>query len=79
MAARRCSPPLQLFDSSTGFRLADGSVLSPDLAIELASASDSVPRGAEALRRKLVLHQANGAQLVWLLVPEQRAVEIWAS
>ena len=69
----------KLFDSSTGFRLADGSVLSPDLAIELASASDSVPRGAEALRRKLVLHQANGAQLVWLLVPEQRAVEIWAS
>jgi Uma2 family endonuclease len=93
----------QVFDSSTGFRLADGSVLSPDaaavrlerwqaltleqrrtfpplcpdLVIELASASDSGPRGAEALRRKMALYQANGAQLGWLLFPEQRAVEIW--
>jgi Uma2 family endonuclease len=93
----------QVFDSSTGFRLADGSVLSPDLAvvklerwqtlspeqrrtfqplcpdlvIELASASDTGPRGAEALRRKMALYQANGAQLGWLLFPEQRAVEIW--
>ena len=103
LAARRCSLPLQLFDSSTGFRLADGSVLSPDLSvvtmdrwqtltpeqrrtfpplcpdlvIELASASDEGPRGAEALRRKMALYQANGAQLGWLLFPEQRAVEIW--
>jgi Uma2 family endonuclease len=95
--------PLKLFDSSTGFRLADGSVLSPDLAavtlerwqalspeqrrgfpplcpdlvIELASPSDSGPRGAEALRRKMAAYQANGAQLGWLLFPEQRAVEIW--
>ena len=93
----------EVFDSSTGFRLADGSVLSPDaaavrlerwqaltpekrrtfpplcpdLVIELASASDSGPRGAEALRRKMGLYQANGAQLGWLLFPEQRAVEIW--
>jgi Uma2 family endonuclease len=93
----------QVFDSSTGFRLADGSVLSPDLAvvklerwqtlspeqrrtfpplcpdlvIELVSPSDQGPRGAEALRRKMALYQANGAQLGWLLFPEQRAVEIW--
>jgi Uma2 family endonuclease len=93
----------QVFDSSTGFRLADGSVLSPDasvvrlerwqaltpgqrrtfpplcpdLVIELASASDAGPRGGEALRRKMALYQANGAQLGWLLFPEQRAVEIW--
>jgi Uma2 family endonuclease len=92
-----------VFDSSTGFRLADGSVLSPDaavvrrerwqalspeqrrtfpplcpdLVIELASASDTGPRGAEALRRKMGLYQANGAQLGWLLFPEQRAVEVW--
>ena len=103
LAARQCSQRVQLFDSSTGFRLADGSVLSPDLAvvklerwqaltpeqrrrfpplcpdlvIELASASDAGPRGAEALRRKMALYQANGAQLGWLLFPEQRAVEIW--
>ena len=93
----------EVFDSSTGFRLADGSVLSPDaavvrrerwqalspeqrrtfpplcpeLVIELASASDAGPRGAEALRRKMEVYQANGAQLGWLLFPEQRAVEIW--
>jgi len=103
LAARQCSLPVQLFDSSTGFRLADGSVLSPDLAvvklerwqaltpeqrrtfpslcpdlvIELASVSDSGPRGAEALRRKMAVYQANGAQLGWLLFPEQRVVEIW--
>lgn len=93
----------EVFDSSTGFRLPDDSLLSPDacvvkqerwqalspeqrrtfpplcpdLVIELASASDSGPRGAEALRRKMALYQANGAQLGWLLFPEQQAVEIW--
>ena len=93
----------EVFDSSTGFRLPDDSVLSPDacvvkqerwqalspeqrrtfpplcpdLVIELANASDSGLRGAEALRRKMALYQANGAQLGWLLFPEQRAVEIW--
>jgi Uma2 family endonuclease len=92
-----------VFDSSTGFRLADGSVLSPDasavrlerwqalsaeqrrgfpplcpdLVVELASPSDDGPRGAEALRRRLTAYLANGAQLGWLLYPEQRAVEIW--
>ncbi|MFN6131830.1 MAG: Uma2 family endonuclease [Synechococcaceae cyanobacterium] len=105
LAARQCSLPLQLFDSSTGFRLADGSVLSPDasvvrlerwqaltleqrrsfpplcpdLVIELASASNEGPRGADALRRKMALYQANGAQLGWLLFPQQRAVEIWSA
>ena len=93
----------EVFDSSTGFRLPDDSVLSPDacvvkqerwqaltpehrrtfpplcpdLVIELASARDAGSRGAEALRRKMALYQANGAQLGWLLFPEQRAVEIW--
>jgi Uma2 family endonuclease len=92
-----------VFDSSTGFRLPDGSVLSPDasvvrlerwqalsaeqrrgfpplcpdLVVELASASDGGPRGAEALRRKLAAYLANGAQLGWLLFPDERAVELW--
>ena len=91
------------FDSSTGFQLADGSVLSPDvsllrrerwlaltseqrrgfpplcpdLVIELASASDEGPRGVAALRRKMDLYQANGARLGWLLLPHERAAEIW--
>jgi Uma2 family endonuclease len=93
----------EVFDSSSGFRLPDGSVLSPDasvvrldrwqalsaeqrrgfppmcpdLVVELASASDEGPRGAEALRRKMAGYQANGARLGWLLFPEERAVEIW--
>lgn len=93
----------RLFDSSGGFRLPDGSVLSPDaalvleerwqtlspeqrrsfpplcpdLVIELASPSDEGPRGITALRRKMELYQANGARLGWLLLPHERAVEIW--
>lgn len=94
---------LKLFDSSTGFRLPDGSVLSPDaslirqerwqalsaderrgfaplcpdLVAELASSSDEGPRGLTALRRKMATYQANGAQLGWLLIPEQQTVEVW--
>ena len=51
--------------------------LCPDLVIELPSASDAGPRGAEALRRKMAAYLAGGARLGWLLVPVQRAVEIW--
>jgi len=93
----------QLFDSSTGFRLPDGSVLSPDVSmvrlerwqaltpeqrrsfpplcpdvvVELASPSDQGPRAVAALRQKMAAYQANGAQLGWLLIPEERAVEVW--
>jgi Uma2 family endonuclease len=103
LAVRRSGQPLKLFDSSTGFRLSDGSVLSPDaavvslerwqalsesqrrgfpplcpdLVVELASPSDAGPRGLSALRRKMATYQANGASLGWLLIPEQRAVEVW--
>jgi Uma2 family endonuclease len=103
IALRASGLPLKLFDSSTGFRLPDGSVLSPDaslvrrerwealtaderrgfaplcpdLLVELASPSDEGPRGLTALRRKMAAYQANGAQLGWLLIPEQRAVEVW--
>ena len=93
----------RVFDSSTGFLLPDGSVLSPDasllrlerwqaltpeqrrgfpplcpdLLVELASPSYAGPRGLTALRRKMAAYQANGAQLGWLLIPEQQVVEIW--
>ena len=103
LAVQRAGQALRIFDSSTGFRLPDGSVLSPDaslvqedrwqalgvqerrsfpplcpdLVVELASPSDEGPRGVSHLRRKMGLYQANGAQLGWLLLPEERAVEIW--
>lgn len=101
----------EVFDSSGGFRLPDGSVLSPDaavlrlerwqaltpeqrrgfpplcpeLVVELVSPSVAAGfsegveghRGSEALRRKMAAYLANGAQLGWLLFPQQRAVEIW--
>ena len=93
----------QVFYSSTGFRLPDGSVLSPDASlvrlerwqaltpeqrrsfqplcpdvlVELASPSDKGPRAVAALRQKMAAYQANGAQLGWLLIPEERAVEVW--
>ncbi|MEB3167826.1 MAG: Uma2 family endonuclease [Synechococcaceae cyanobacterium] len=91
------------FDSSSGFRLPDDSVLSPDaslvaldrwqsltaeqrrgfaplcpdLVLELASPSDEGPRGLTALRQKMAAYQRNGARLGWLLIPQQRAVEVW--
>jgi Uma2 family endonuclease len=95
----------KVFDSSAGFRLPDGSVLSPDasllrlerwealteeqrrgfaplcpdLVVELASPADEGPRGVSALRRKMADYQANGARLGWLLLPQERTVEIWAA
>ncbi|MFN7872538.1 MAG: Uma2 family endonuclease [Cyanobacteriota bacterium] len=91
------------FDSSGGFRLPDGSVLSPDaslvrlerwqaltphqrsgfpplcpdLVVELVSPSDEGARSVQALRHKMAKYLANGARLGWLLIPHQRAVEIW--
>lgn len=102
-ALKRSSLPLKLFDSSTGFRLLDNSVLSPDaslvaldhwqvltaeqrrgfaplcpdLVVELASPSDEGPRDITALRQKMAAYQRNGARLGWLLIPAERAVEVW--
>ena len=103
LALRASGLPLKLFDSSTGFRLPDDSVLSPDaslvalerwqalsaeqrrgfaplcpdLVVELASPSDEGPRGLIALRQKMAAYQRNGARLGWLLIPAERAVEVW--
>ena len=98
------------FDSSTGFRLPDDAVLSPDtslvalnrwqaltpeqrrripplcpdLVVELASLSgaspsDEGPRGFTALRQKMAAYQRNGARLGWLLIPQERSVEVWGA
>ena len=103
LAVRTSGLPLKVFDSSTGFRMPDGSVLSPDvslvrqerwealtpeerrsfaplcpdLVVELASTSALGQRGLSALRQKMDGYQRNGAQLGWLLIPEQQAVEVW--
>ena len=53
--------------------------LCPDLVVELASASDDSPRGLTALRQKMEQYRANGAQLGWLLLPAEQAVEIWTA
>jgi Uma2 family endonuclease len=105
LAVRESGLPFKSFDSSTGFRLPDGSVLSPDaslvrrerwqalspeerrgfptlcpdLVVELVSPGDEGRRGLEVLRRKMAMYQANGARLGWLLLPRERAVEIWTS
>jgi Uma2 family endonuclease len=51
--------------------------LCPDLVVELVSPSDEGPRGLTSLRRKMAAYQRNGARLGWLLLPQERAVEIW--
>jgi hypothetical protein len=35
------------------------------------------PTSLTALRQKMASYQSNGARLGWLLVPAERAVEIW--
>lgn len=103
MVLANFQPNLRIFDSSGGFRLPDGSVLSPDaslvlearwqaltpeqrrrfpplcpdLVVELASPGDSGPRGLTDLRQKMDAYQRNGARIGWLLIPQERAVEVW--
>ena len=47
--------------------------LCPDFVIELVSPSDDLP----TVRAKLEEYLANGAQLGWLIDPQQRRVEIY--
>lgn len=87
------------FDSSTGFRLPNGAVRSPDAAwvrrsrmatlsaearrgfvplcpdfvIELCSATDSL----SVLQEKMQEYLANGAQLGWLIDPEEKRVHVY--
>lgn len=47
--------------------------LAPDLAIELRSETDRMPK----LREKMAEYRANGVKLGWLIDPQQRQVEIY--
>lgn len=51
--------------------------LCPDLVVELASPSDAGPRGLTDLRQKMDAYQRNGARIGWLLIPQERTVEVW--
>ncbi len=45
----------------------------PDLAVEIQSPSNTYAE----LRRKAAVYLANGAELVWLVLPERASVEVW--
>jgi Uma2 family endonuclease len=51
--------------------------LCPDLVVELASPNAEGPRGLIALPQKMAAYQRKGSRLGWLLIPEERAVEVW--
>ena len=78
------------FDSSTGFRLPNGAMrsrlteltreqkfipLCPDFVIELRSPSDSL----RLQYAKMEEYLENGAQLGWLIDPEERRVHVYRS
>lgn len=53
-----------------------GSVpLMPDLAIEIKSPTDS----ATKLRRKAAYYLENGSQIVWIILPEKRQIEVYTA
>ena len=47
--------------------------LMPDLAVEIKSPSESMPQ----MRRKARIYLENGSCLVWLVLPDKQAVEVW--
>jgi Uma2 family endonuclease len=52
------------------------SPLCPDLVVELVTTSAETLMGLSAVCRKMAAYQANGAQLGWLLIPHEWAVEV---
>lgn len=55
---------------------ADGFIsVMPDLAVEIASPSDSLAQ----LRRKASFYLDNGSRLVWIVLPSQRGVDVCRS
>ena len=45
----------------------------PDLAVEIKSPSESMPQ----MRRKARIYLENGSRLLWLVLPDKQAVEVW--
>jgi len=96
---RNSGEPGYVFDSSTGFTLANGAIRSPDVSwvseegwetltaedkvtfpkicpdfvVELKSPSDQLAM----LQAKMREYIANGAQLGWLINPQEKQVEIY--
>ncbi len=86
LAIEQSCLPLKLFDSSTGFLLADGSVRSPDAsvvrlerwqALSEAERDGFPPPLCPDLVVELAVYVANGASMGWLLLPQSRTVEVW--
>lgn len=62
------------FTSGHRPRVNKGAVLHmPDLAIEIQSPDDSI----KAMREKAAYYLANGTQLVWLVFPQKRYIEVY--
>ena len=47
--------------------------LMPDLAVEIKSPSESMPQ----MRRKARIYLENGSRLLWLVLPDKQAAEVW--
>lgn len=44
----------------------------PDLAVEIVSPSNTMPQ----IRRKAALYLQHGTQLVWIVIPDNKRVEV---
>jgi Uma2 family endonuclease len=65
------------FDSSGGFRLPDGSTLSPDASYVSEDRLKRLPKGALRGFPQVCDWMANGAQLGWLIAPCRQQVFVY--
>jgi Uma2 family endonuclease len=75
--ATKRSPDLSFLTAERMRRIEAGKDIqgAPDLAIEVLSPSDK----ATAMRRKIKQYFGAGCQLVWIVYPASREVEVWES
>ncbi len=67
-----------VFDSSTGFKLPDGSVRSPDVSWVRQERWDGLTEAhLPELQEKMQVYLANGARLAVVVAPQNRSVEVY--
>lgn len=73
--ATKRSPDLSFMSNARMSKIEPGEDIhgAPDLAIEVVSPSDT----AAAMRRKVKQYFEAGGQVVWVVYPESREVEVW--